>query len=341
MESKLIKHARDTYKIAPVSSWVLGLVTGIIITAIVALDLLVPAMSFILFPFVIVPILFSATMQHVVFKTKEQLTFMSAVRGFGFYYSAEFRGVLRFLINLIKSVILFFAVEMTISFVATSIYQMVNPGYVEAVNKLYEIVNSENLSLESFYSVLEMNGGVLFQYLCVVFFPSIYLSVIFLIYNLSRQSMMIYFKMQHPTVNPRFLAFVYNEALRGRRMKMLGDYLSLQWPLFLLLILGMGGGTYLGYIWKQDLLTMFACGLGGGALLATFFLPFYFANQEALFDLYADEFDKAGSRVASMIISNIQQNIDVNNEEKERLKKSFDDMNPLDDDNKKDPDGPN
>ncbi len=340
MRSKLIQHARNTYKEAPLSSWILGLITGVVVTAIIALDLLVPALSFILFPFIIVPILFSATMQHVVLKTRDQLTFMSAVRGFGLYYSFEFRGVLRFMINLIKSILVFFIVEMTVSFIATTVYQFTNPGYVDAVNKLYEVVSAQQLSIDDFYAVLDMNGGVLFDYLCVVFFPSLYISIIFLIYNLSRQSLMIYFKMQHPQINARFLGFVYNETVRGRRMQMLGDYLSLQWPLIILLGLGMGGGTVLGYFWQRDLFTMLACGLAGGALLATFFLPFYFPNQEAFYDAYADEIDRAGGRVASLIITNIQQNIDVSNEEKERLKKSFDDINPLDDDNKKDPDGP-
>ena len=130
------------------------------------------------------------------------------------------------------------------------------------------------------------------------------------------------------------------------------DYWALNWPLYVLLLLGFGGGAYLGYVWGQNyssfysdvVTTMVSCGFVFGAVGASLFMPFYFSNQEVLFDSYKDEFEVSMNNVTNFMLQNIQRNIDLSNEEKERLKQSLIDTNVTledkgDDDNKKDPEG--
>ena len=162
---------------------------------------------------------------------------------------------------------------------------------------------------------------------------------------------MIYHQLNHPTLNPRFTKIVYLDVMRRNRFKMSGDYLALNWPLYILLLGGFGLGSYFGYllgeniniIYSDVITTMVSSGLVGGAILSSFFLPFYFSNQEALFDKYAPEFEKSVTNVTNFMLQNIQRNIDLSNEEKERLESSLRDdhisLEDKDDGNKKDPEG--
>ena len=236
-----------------------------------------------------------------------------------------FRSSFRFFASLLKSVIVFLAVEMVVSFVASTVFQATGSGLLDSVNAFYAFMNSEEttLDLDKLNSILMMNDAVLLKYLIIAVIPSFYLGALFLIYNNSRNSLMIYYQMTHHHMNPRFSRYVYLDSLRGRRTKMLGDYLLLNWPLFLLLVFGFGGGAVIGYFSQRNLTTMLACGNVSAALLVTFLLPFYFGNQEALYDEYAANFENSTKNVTNMMLESIQRNIDLTLEEKQRLEESL------------------
>lgn len=341
-KSKLIRHAFDTYRIAPFSSWLLGITTGILIAAICALELVVPFSLLFSFPLLILPIIFSSTVQHVLFKGKGKLTVLSSLRSFGFYFTPSFRSSFRFFISLLKGFIVFLATEMIISFVASSILQVTNSGFLDSLNSLYEYLYSENATIDGLNEIILSNDGILFKYICISFLPAIYLAFTFMIYNNSRYSIMIYYQMQFRQVHPRFTKYVYMESLRKKRFAMLGDYLMLNWPLYVLLLIGFAGGSYLGYMWEKDFFTMLACGAISGAVLSTFFLPFYFGNQEAFYDKYASLFNDSTKSVTQFMLASIQRNIELSTEEKERLEQSLVDNRVITDEDeskKKDPDG--
>ncbi len=341
--SSLRKYARDNYKNASLGSWILGLTTGILICAVIALDLLLPGLVIFTFPFIILPMMFSGALQHVLFKANKPVTVSSSFKAFGLYFTNDLRGSFNFFINLLKSILVFFIIEMTISFIASAIFQYLSKDFVEAMNTFLDTIEEASLTLEDLYSVLYINNGILMKYFMIVMFPSLYIAIIFMIYNMSRFSVMIYLRMNLKRGNDRFVKYVYKETVRRQRMKMFGDYMSLNFPLYILLILGLGGGTVLGYFWQGDIITMLICGLLGGALLSTFFLPFYFSNQEALFDEYADEFHKSMNIITKQLVNTIQSSLELSIEEKENLQRRMEELkNPLEDDeddNKKDPGG--
>lgn len=344
VKSKLRQHAIETYKHAPLSSWILGITTGILIAAVFALDLLVPALALVTFPLIVLPIMFSASLQHVVLKTNGQITFSSSIRAFGLYFRRDFIGCFSFWISLVKSIILFFIFELLISSIVSFVFTAFNPDFLTVVDQLYALVESAEMDIEAFNNLFVAYDEVLLKYMLIVMVPSIALAYAFLVYNVSRSSITIYYRLHTKNSNNRFIRFVHSEALRGQRLKMMGNYLMLNWPLYVLILLGFGGGAVLGYFWQHNVFAPLSCGLVMSALLAMFFLPFYFSNQQALYDYYANDFNNAAGRITKMMIDDIQSNIELSQEERERLEQSISDLNgPLEDednDNKKDPDGP-
>ena len=343
--SKLKQQASLYYRHSPGSCWILGLTSGVLIAAIIALDLLVPFFSFITIPFLVIPIIFSATIQHAFLKTDATITMGSSVRTFGLYYKRDFFGTYSIFFNFFKSAITFFIIEMAVSSVLSYILMLTNSQFEASMEAFYNMLSSYEFSYTDIMNALNANNGLLFNYLSICVLPAYFISFLFFIYNLSRYSVMVYYKMHLKRTDSRFAKLVYQFALRGRRTEMLRAYLSLNWPLYLLLLLGFGGGIFLGYYFYQDLMKMFAFGMVGGATLGMFFLPFYFSNMQAFYDMYAPLYKEVTKAVTTSIIGNLQSDIEFSEQEKERLEETLSDADgPLNDedegeDNKKDPEG--
>ena len=334
--SSLKQHAFEYYKNAPVASWILGLTTGIVIAAFVALDLLLPALSFFIFPFLIIPILFSTTLQFISIKTNQQVTMMTSLRGFGLYFRRDFFGSFSYLSALLKAIFTFLVTELMISSIVSFAFMSFFPEFNETVLSFYELLQSEETQLESLNAMFTSESGLMFIYFCIVFFPSMCVAIVYFIYNISRSSIMIYYRLHVRAGNSRLIRYIYNDARRRNMGRMIRDYLSLNWPLYLLIVLGFGGGAVGGYFWQHDLMTMFACSVIGAAFLTSFFFPFYFNNQQAFYDYYVNEFKISTENVSQMLLDNLQANINFSQEEKERLEKTLSDIKNPQDDNEND-----
>lgn len=340
--SKLKQQAREYYRHSPSSCWILGITSGALIAAILAFDLLVPFLSFLTIPLLIIPVYFSAVIQHVMLKTENQITMSTSFRSFALYFRRDFFGTFSIIFNFLKSLIVFLITETVISTIASSIILLTNPSFQSSVESLYNLLYSMEFNYEELMNLLNANNYLLLNYVVIAFIPSYFIALIFFVYNVSRHTMMVYYKMHLRRSDSRFARLVYQFALRGRRMEVFRAYTSLNWPLYLLLILGSVGGSIFGYYFYHDLFKTLAFGLIGSAAFGMFFMPFYFSNQQALYDMYAPAFIEATKGVTSSLIGNLQANMEMSKEEEERLKETLSDLEgPLKDeegeDNKKDP----
>ena len=331
-KSKLKLAAQNHFRVSRSAAWILGLTTGIAIAAILALDLVLPGMTILTFPFIILPIIFSATFQHLLLHRNMNITMTGGIRSFGYYFRREFFGSFNLIASFFKAVLIFIAIELTTSLVASYLFETFSKDFVNAMNYLYELLESNNVTMEALEQILVMNNGILTIYTAVIISPAFFIATLFLIYFMSTFSITIYMRFRAKSMNSRFVRFVYSDVVRRKRGEVLKDYLSLNWPLYVLLIIGFGGGATLGYFWQHDFIVMLTTGLSLGALLSSFFLPFYFPNQEALFDKYEFEFKSSANNIAQMLVRNLQADIEMSTEEKERLEKAIADAsNPLDD----------
>ena len=335
-KSSLISMAKSNYKSSISGTWILGITTGLLIAAILAIDLVAPGVVVLSFPVLILPIVFAGMFQHVMLRKGENLTVLGSLRSFTLYFTGTFYGCFSVIISFLKTVLFFVIVEFFVSILVSTLFQLFSPAFVQTMVYLNELLEQAEATTTDLLKVLEMNGGILNIYLIVVLAPSFFLCVLFLLYNISRNSLTVYLRMHIKNSNPRFIKMIYNEVIRRNRFKMMGDYFLLNWPLYLLLFVGFAGGGVLGYFWKGDITVVLATGLTLGAILASFFLPFYFPNNEALYEKYEDQFRIGAATIANMLVKNLQQNIDLSIEEKKALEKTLSEANnPLDDNNDK------
>lgn len=334
--SKLKQQALDNYKKAPLASWILGLTTGLLIAALLALDFILPSIALFLVPLMILPILFSATIQHAMLYGNRPLTVKDAFRGFGVYFRGNNSGSFSFFKSLLFAIISFISIEMLVSAIASTILQYTNPEFVDSLNAFYTMIQEPEFNLNDFNYVLTMNHYVLLNYFCIVIFPSLYISIIVFIYFITRHALTIYFRFNAVNMNNRFINMIYRDMNRRNRKKLMGGYFSLHWPMFVLLIVGFAGGTVGGFFLRQDLLFVITCGVVAPIILVSFYLPFYFPNQEALFDTFGSEFHKSTVNVTNRFIQTLQDDIDISTEQKEELLKKMSDLTQSQEDNEDD-----
>ena len=323
-QSKLKIEARRNYKYTPLLNWILGIETGLLIAAILALDLLVPFLSALTFPLIVLPIIFSAILQHISLKAVPRLTVKGTVKGFGLYYRRDFFGSFSVIPNLLKSALLFFFLQTVISLLASTFFTVFSSSFNESVQILYQTIMDDSTSMADLENVLTLNGGILLNYLIICFFPAYIVATLFFLYLLSRNTLTIYYKTHFRFFQYRFSGFIYRMVLGGRRFKLLFTHLSLNWPLYLLILTGMVGGAFIGYYWQHDLLIMLALSNVGGALLMTFFLPFFFSNQEAYYDMFIPEFTAASNKFAESILKSGAADSILSQEEKEKIQRIID-----------------
>lgn len=337
--SSLKQIAINNYKSNALASWILGISTGFLIAAIISIDIIVPCISLITFPLLILPILFSSTLQHVFFKANQQVTFKSSIKSFSLYFNRKYSGSFSYLFNFLKSLIVFFVTEMVVSTIASSILTLVNSDFVQAAEDLYNLIySSESYSYSDLMNALHANGNILYIYIGISLGPALFLAIIFLIYNLSRYSIMIYYRMRSRDMNKNFVRSVYNFSLRGHRREAFKNYMSLNWPLFVLLVVGLIGGGIGGYFVSDSIFSILSFALLGAAVLSTFFLPFYFSNQEALFEIQSPSLISGTKEVMEMLLKRMQEDIRFSQEQKDRFEQEMRDSNG--EENKKGPDGP-
>lgn len=333
-KSSIISKARNNFKTTASGSWILGLTTGIMIAAILALDLVIPSLVIVSFPLLILPILLSATLQHLFLRRNQTLTAGTSLRSFAMYFTGTYFGCFSLIFSLIKAFVCFFIIEIIMSIVASTIFQLTTPAFVETMNYVTKLLESNEATTTDLLAALEMNGGVLNLYMIIITTPSFFISALLLIFCVSRNSLSIYLRMNLQNTNPRFVRLVFNDAIRRNRFRLMGDYILLNWPLFIILTFGFSGGAVLGYFISSEITFVIAMGLVMGAFLSSFFLPFYFPNNEALFEKYEKQFFISSKNITDLLLKSIQENIEFSMEEKEQLERSLSEANsPLDDKN--------
>ena len=249
------------------------------LAALVLIGLISELLVILLLPLLILPFFFACGVSHLSLREKDELTFRNL---FGFY-RLFFRSPFYSSFSAIKSFFKAFLVEIILSFIATGICYAAfatSETFVVTLNQIAESLSDMSITMESFQTALEANGNELGNFLSLTNGINVMLFGLAFIFFVSREEITIYIRLK--TRNIPLANQIARASITANKKNFNKAFLALNWPLFLILILGMVGGCFLSiYVFKNyDICGVVGLSMGIG--LSSIFLPFYFANMEAI-----------------------------------------------------------
>ena len=341
--SAIRKSASDIYKSTTLESWIIGLLSGFLVSGLIGLGFVSIVLTLIAIPLVCLPIIFAAHLSHYGVRFGREITFSSFLKQYALYFKRPFSSSFSFFPSFLKALITFFIAQTIFATIGYYITSSINPLLADSLNQFLEAYNNSiEMSMDAFDELLLANNGALLLFVTISEIPAFTLAFMVFAYFASRSSVGIFIRLNTPSNNAQFLRVVQADTTRRNRGAMLKDYWSLNWPLFVLMLLGSAGGGVGFYFINNEPELCLAAALTGGALLSTFYLPIYLNNMEAIYEKYREQFNTSVKNISRMIMTSIESNIQDSIDEMEKLKKQLEEDglikdNP-DEEKEKDPD---
>lgn len=332
MKNPLRENALKKYKANKIYSWQLGILSGIFLGAVILSNIVTGGISLLLIPLVIFPFLYAVLFGYLSLQLDKGVT----LKDFLFRYRSFFTPHNRGSFGIVNSLLFALLGELIVTFVVSgfsvAILRFVNPDYYTTlVNNVYELFATEtaqeviDLIGEDLYLTVEMGLYV------IGMVGGLVVTTIFVVLT-TRNAMSIYFRAAMVKSSPMFIDRVATQTIKRNKKAINKDYLSLNFPIIIIFVLGFVITGVIGFIYYPDSAVMTVVAISASLALCSFFFPFYFANNEALYEKYHMLFRKTSNDIAREMYQTLENRIQLSEEEKKRVQESLDKFNSLSDD---------
>ena len=328
MANQLIEKRNKVYSNSPNVFWTMSIFCVIVLMGFIALDAVVPEISIITLPLFFFPLLFACFAILYTIKFGGTVTLGTTFRfGLTYFKNPNF-GCFRLIKNLLKAILVavisFVILSVILSMVFMNIY---GQEFLDSYQELMDI--STNYDLEVYQAFINSDPIVL-KYLNLVMGMSLSCGIYFFIYGVIFSSISLYVRMSLQQASGPAINGLVNEFMRFYKGEYRRDFWFLNWPLFLLLLIGNVVGYIIVIFTKLDYsyCSILSSIVGVGFMLP--FVPFMFANMETLFDKYSLDFKKTGDRLAKEALDSLRRRSDLNEEEKRRIEEYLEGNNKKD-----------
>ena len=301
--------------------WVLSILICLLCGALMLTMLIDPIIVYLLFPVIIVPIIFACHLIFLSFKFNGALSLRSFFNNFKLYFRNPYYSSFNLISSFFRSLVVYLITFAFMAFLAVFITKNVYPAQfdtlVEVVNKI--IMDStliyENELSDLFAECIDAYN--LYTYLVSV--PSLLVQWGFFIYYISKSSISIYFRMVIENVPSTFVKRMVNKAFY-KNAKLVKDYFALNFPLYVIYGVVSIAGFILGLFFYQDI-GVLAFIMASFFILFIVFMPFYITNMETLSREYEPMFKQAFFDVSKEVFSRLEEDPGLDPEQKEELEK--------------------
>lgn len=322
--SQLRKDAFELYKKTWLESWLIGILSGLLIAGLFALNMLVSSVWLFITPLLVLPIFFAAIMSHLGLRHKRQLTLGITLKEMALFYRPPFNSSFSYIGSFFKS----FAIFVGFLFIGVSLgyyfTYLINPGIVDSFAELDKIMKgATTVTDETINYLLSINNYAIFTYLFIALLPASFFQALVLFYFITRNATGVYFRNSVRSDNPQLIKMVQNHVYMRFRMKMFKKYMSLNWPLILLFVLGYGVVLAFTVMYSKNIMFIVGSSLTGGMALMSLYLPFYLNNMEAIYLHSGEEYTTALDFVTKAVMSRMEYNLKVQEEQKKKFEETF------------------
>ena len=326
MDKTLINKAKEKYHYDASNTWVLGIICGLFCAAFVFLNFFISGIGILIIPLLVLPFFFACYLSHLDLLKDKTLTFKSHWRNFFLFFVPPFNSSFRFWKSFFKSLLVFIIAMTAISFIyqffiSDADFEYIYNTFYNLQDALYD--TEVEFSEEYLANILKENNYLLANYLLIAFDIPFLVAVLAFIYFISKSSISIYFKLHFKSSNPMLLKMTINDIIRKNRKTYFKNYLTLNWPLFVLLAIGFTLGLIISRQYYYNPLTCLTFAIVAGLALTIFFMPFYFPNMEVLYDTMEEEFKAESEKARNKILHTILDNEFLSSEDRENLKNTL------------------
>lgn len=326
MANQLRNLAIKKYKENKLNSWLIGILCGLYITALVSINIVLDGSIIVTVPLLILPFFFATYLEKNRLNFASQVTFSSYIKSSLLYFSRPFYGCFRILSSLLKALLCFIISVSVLSFITTTVYFFAYPEQYEAIrDTINTILDNEDFLAENLSNMVVFGSSQASWYFYICFVPSSLISIIYFVYRVLFESISFIIRFLLAKSNNSFVRLVIKTAFNENRKSLKKDFLSLNFPLFILLFVGSAVGVVISTLFLSDnIVIITSISITFGFFFMMFFLPFYFVNMEVIFDKYESKFQISIINATSKLLKKIQTNIDLTEEEKQEVQSSLD-----------------
>lgn len=273
------QNALSRYKQHPVNSWIISVICGLFLAALVLIGMVSELLVILLLPLLILPFFFACVVSHLSLSQKDELTFKNLYGFYRLFFRPPFYSSFSAILSFIKA----FACEIVIGFIATGICYAAfatSASFVATLEQLAESLSNMTITQESYQAALEANNYELANFLNLTNGINLMLFGLAFILFISREEITIFIRLK--TRNIPLAKQIARASIRANSRNFNKAFFALNWPLFVILIVGMVGGCFLSIYVFNNYAICGVVGLSMGIGLTSAFLPFYFSNMEEI-----------------------------------------------------------
>lgn len=278
------KKAFDIYKSHVVNSWILSLICALFIAALCLVGIVSEILLIIIIPFLALPFFFSCIVSHLGLSAVDELSGKNLFRYFAVYFRPPFNSSFSVIVSFLKTLLVQLVIGGIVIGTCYAVFTA-SPTFIETFNKIVDMVRSGTVTSESLNAALDANGGELNRFIYLSSGISNCISAFAFIYFISKEAITIYTRLKVRDIPLGHQ--IAKATIRLNYSKYTLGYLALNWPLLVILIVGMSLGMVLSIFAFHNYMICGPVGISTGIALSSLYLPFYFANLEALNDYLA------------------------------------------------------
>lgn len=306
------------------NSWILGITCGLFSCAIIALDFVLPFLSIVLVPLGIFPFIFACYLSLESYNEGVDLTVGNFFRYFVLYFRSPFNTSFNTVRSFFKSLLIFIGVMFVGSIISFEVfkYQYGNT-FIDLYTTYFDSLMSTEVDFDVVISLLEEHDGLLTNFFNSFLTPALFASIFAFIFLIGKESVNLFLRVALPRSNPFFLHQTSKRATRNNFKTFYGSYIALNWPFYLLILVGFAGGIVYSYFTGFELLKSVTMGTSLGFALNSFFFPFFFSNNAAIYESFEDCYKRSSKEVVDEMLHRIEEVTEINPRLKERFQNTM------------------
>lgn len=243
-----------------------------------------------IFPFILMPILFAVQVTHFGLRQNVNPNGTLFFRFFKLYFVNFYRGVFRFILSALFAMLISYGVTLIFGAISIPIVESIDPNFAKTINDLYSLINNNELEA-ALKLIQEDKNFVLVAY--ISYLPGYGLGAMMFFLSSTFNSISTYFKIKNPNLNPAFVNRIYAEGRNSIRKQLIKEYWGLNWPIFVLFVVGYSLGSVLSFYLEYNYLFANIISLIIGFGFMIFYFPIFINNLESIFLHHEKDFANA------------------------------------------------